>query len=117
MSEFVKITSSAAEIIASAQRIRGKGEEFTSQITPLLADVDTRDTDPKLGNDELGDTFRRETYHKDEGGLPMNEVAKQSVRALGPAATGYAGAVTQTMQDYQISDGEGALAIGSVTDK
>jgi hypothetical protein len=117
MSEYVKITTSAADIIAAAQGITARGEGLSAQISAAIGDIESREGDNTLGDDDFGREFKK-TYHKPTpaaggAGTTANEAAKQSARAVGTMASHFGDAVTQAMTDYLTVDGENQAGIES----
>ena len=118
MSEFVKIATSAADIIATAQGIRAQGEGMSADLDGLIATVESHEGPDTIADDDFGKGFKK-TYYKDvpvAGGkmAHANEATKAAVRAVGEQAETYGQGVTDTMVDYLTVDGEGSASISSV---
>ena len=114
-SDYLKLGTSPADIIAAAELLRAKGETLSADLEGLLATVAERETDKTLGTDDFGREFKK-TYEKVEDGKTTTDAAKDSARAVASAAGNYGGAVSTSMQDYLTTDAQNAADINSVTE-
>jgi len=119
MSEYVKLTTNFAELIAAAARISSDAEEFTADVERLSADIAALETDDKLGTDHFGNEFRHLTYHQpvdggDGGSVPANEAAKKAASAVGTTTASLADGISSGMQGYAMAELENQAEISSI---
>ncbi|MFG2042849.1 hypothetical protein [Dactylosporangium sp. NPDC048998] len=111
MSNVVKITSSPAQLIAAATVLTADGEALSAELTGLLGDIERLESDAVIGRDSFAEEFVK-TYRR--GDPTATDATKQAARSIATSATEFGDAVASTMQDYMVTDGQGAADIGSV---
>ncbi|MBO0867010.1 MAG: hypothetical protein J2P15_00455 [Micromonosporaceae bacterium] len=121
MSEYVKITSSAADIIGAAAGMSAQGEAVSADVSRLIGEIEDREGPDTLGTDDFwnGDQGFKHTYQKpiemgDGSQAPANEATKQAAQSVGDRVTKYADAITGSMTDYLTTEGMNEAGIRSV---
>ncbi|GAA4599532.1 hypothetical protein BJY16_003110 [Actinoplanes octamycinicus] len=116
MGNYVSITSSPAELINVAGRIRDRGIALGDQVKKINADIvehEGRDTFPK---DKFTDGFLGPTYHKQVPGAdgkehPANQALMTSAAACGDQLRAIGEYVGKAMVNYDVQDLENAKTI------
>jgi len=111
VSNIVKITGSPADLIAAATVLTAGGQALQADLTGLLADIRRLETDAVLGTDDFAHEFKK-TYHRGEP--TATDATKQASVTIATAGSQFGDAVTVTMQDYLVVDGEGSADISSI---
>lgn len=63
MADFVWISMNVADLSPRASELMERGQQFSSDIQPKLADITAKENDPGIGNDAPATEFRAQ-YHK-----------------------------------------------------
>jgi hypothetical protein len=117
MSNFFKITGSPAELIGTASRITAAGNALEADLKGLIANIRSLESDGVIGNDDFAHEFVK-TYRKDtptgDGSATATDATKDASLSLAEASSQLGEAVSSTMTDYMVTDGQGAADIRSV---
>jgi hypothetical protein len=112
VSEFVKVTGSPADVIGAATLITGAGEALKAQMPGLLSEIERLETDDVIGRDEFAAGFTK-TYRQPAAAGSGSAATKQAATTVSGAGGQIGGAVISAMQDYMVTDGQGAADIGN----
>ncbi|MGI5237760.1 hypothetical protein [Dactylosporangium sp. CA-139066] len=117
MSNYFSIQGSPAEIIGVATNITAKAHALESDLRGLLATIKSLESDGVIGTDDFAAEFVK-TYRQDTpvatGTAWATDATKDASVSLATSSGQLGDAVSSTMQDYLVTDGQGAADINSV---
>lgn len=114
MSDYVKVTGSPADIIGVAAVISGAASALGADLVGLLADVHRLESDAVIGGDDFATEFKK-SYRQSTPAGDANVATQQAATAVAQQAVDYGSSVGSAMQDYLVTDGQGAADIGSIS--
>ena len=117
MSNYFKITGSPAEIIAAASKLSAGGNALAADLQGHLSKIKSLESDAVIGTDEFAAEFVK-TYRQDtdtgNGTAWATDATKDASIALAESAGQLGDAVSTTMTDYLVQDGQAKGEIDSV---
>jgi hypothetical protein len=117
MANFVNITGSPDDIIATATLISGAGEALRNDMGGLISAIQALDTPAVIGGDEFATEFRKSYEQPTPQEAPIgkaNAVTLDAGKSIGEQATSIGDAASKAMADYLVQDGLGAADIAAV---
>lgn len=117
-SNYVRISSSVADILMIANNLRGQGRSLKDKLQPVIWDITTLEGDPDtFPRDDFTNDFMK-NYEKDVpdnkgDSMPTNVAVKMSALSIGDGLIGMGDFVAGAMWNYQGQDDDNAQDIGS----